>query len=445
MTTSRRRRTVMRTGISCVLVLVLAGIVVLTGIFASPSDASESHDAPHEPGKSTASVFLPDGHTWVRDETLSDDFDGPFVDRAKWGGLWYPTSQHFAFDDSANITISGGALNLMAKKQKHNGKSYTGAALRSLFTVPGNSYMEVRAKMLDKRANVTSAIWTQGPLDEANVNPEIDLAESMIAPNGPKENGFLTNQYRWWLDRDNTRTKPMITDSSSGWNSGVDVTAGYHVYGLERIDNTLRFYFDGELYKQTDVSAHSVYVTVPRAVIFSIEGHAGDPVDAHLPSSFQVDYVHTYLAREPSVFSGVYALVNRRSDRVLTVPDAAVADDVQLIQNGDNSPDQRGQRWRLEEQQDGSYKIRNTDTHRVVSVAAGDTDAVTSVVQSTDEIAPSQRWRILPVDDGRVRIVNVASKKALATGPAGTTDGAGVIQWDDRFSIGHNDEWQIVR
>lgn len=438
MITSRRRRITARAGVSGLLILALTGTLV------SAADASRSAGAAHGPMRSTAHAFLPAGHTWILDESLSDDFTGPFVDRSKWGGLWYPTSHRFAFDDSTNISVSDGTLNLTARKAKYNGKSYTGAALRSLFTVPGNSYMEVRAKMLDKRANVTSAIWTQGPLDDSNVNPEIDLAESMIAPHGPKENGFLTNQYRWWLDRDNIRTKPMITDSSSGWNSGVDVTAGYHVYGLERIDNTLRFYFDGVLYKQTDVSAHSVYVTVPRAVIFSIEGHAGKPVDAHLPSSFQIDYVHTYLARDPAVFRGAYTLVNSASDHVLTVPDAAVADGVQLIQNGDNFPDQQGQRWVLEEQQDGEYKIRNTDTHKVVSVADG-TGAFAPIVQLTDKDAPSQRWRILPVGDGRVRIVNVASRKALAAGPAGSADGVGMIPWNDRIGIGHHDEWQIVR
>ena len=32
-----------------------------------------------------------------------------------------------------------------------------------------------------------------------------------------------------------------------------------------------------------------------RHVVLSLEGHLGDPVDGHLPQSFLVDYVRTYV------------------------------------------------------------------------------------------------------------------------------------------------------
>ena len=53
--------------------------------------------------------------------------------------------------------------------------------MESKFDVPGTaSYVEVRAKALDKKPNVLSAIWMQSsPLSfELNPNPEIDIMET---------------------------------------------------------------------------------------------------------------------------------------------------------------------------------------------------------------------------------------------------------------------------
>ena len=90
---------------------------------------------------------------WSLVAEASDEFDGLTLDAAKWKtGLWYDTSGVRAFRPD-NVTVSGGNLVLTARKEAFNGKTYTGGAVESLFDVPGvNSYVEVRAKALPRRA-----------------------------------------------------------------------------------------------------------------------------------------------------------------------------------------------------------------------------------------------------------------------------------------------------
>jgi len=232
----------------------------------------------------------------------SDEFSGSNLDAAKWKkGLWYDTSGVLAFKQE-NINVSGGNLVLTARREAFNEKSYTYGAVESLFDVPGvSSYVEVRAKALHRDANVLSAIWLQSsPLTVAdNPNPEIDIQETF------NYDGVVSTLHTWAIDPD----KPAPTAESEyihtrtdphEFKTGVDVSADYHVYGLERSDGKLRFYFDGKLAWEVAPSESS-FVNLPRHVVLSLEGHLGDPVDRYLPQSFLVDYVRTYTPSADSV------------------------------------------------------------------------------------------------------------------------------------------------
>jgi beta-glucanase (GH16 family) len=241
-----------------------------------------------------ASERTPPGN-WNLVAAASDEFDGFALDAAKWKtGLWYDTSGALAFRPD-NITVSGGNLVLTARKEAFHEKSYTCGAVESLFDVPGEkSYVEVRAKALPRDANVLSAIWLQSsPLTAANnPNPEIDIQETF------NYLGLVSTLHTWAIDP----AAPAPTDPGDyahtqtpphEFKTGVDVSADFHVYGLERSEGKLRFYFDGKLAWELTPS-HPSFVSLPRHVVLSLEGHLGDPVDRHLPESFLVDYVRTY-------------------------------------------------------------------------------------------------------------------------------------------------------
>jgi beta-glucanase (GH16 family) len=233
---------------------------------------------------------------WTLVVAASDEFDSSTLNPAKWKkGLWYDTSGVLAFRQE-NITVSGGNLVLTARKEVFNEKPYTGGAVESLFDVPGvTSYVEVRAKALSRAANVLSAIWLQSsPLTSANnPNPEIDIQETF------NYTGVVSTLHTWAIDPD--KPAPTTPDeyihtqtAPHDFATGVDVSADYHVYGLERRDGKLRFYFDGRLAWEVTPSDPS-FVNLPRHVVLSLEGHLGDPVDKYLPQSFLVDYVRTYV------------------------------------------------------------------------------------------------------------------------------------------------------
>ncbi|MEV7005589.1 glycoside hydrolase family 16 protein [Streptosporangium sp. NPDC051022] len=217
----------------------------------------------------------------------SDEFTGSALDTAKWKtGLWYAKSGVGAFTD-ANVGVADGNLVLTAKKEAYNGSPYTFGAVESKFDVPGDSYVEVRAKVLDSRANVLSAIWLQSsPLSvQNNPNPEIDIHETF------SYRRMVSTLHRWvWPYSD----KSHLVDGDKRFDFGVtDTSTGYHVYGLERRNGRLRFYADGRL--GWDVAAPDPsYVNMARHMVLSLEGHLGQPNDAYLPSTFLIDYVRTY-------------------------------------------------------------------------------------------------------------------------------------------------------
>ncbi len=242
-----------------------------------------------------ASVSAAPNGKWNLVVVASDEFDGSTLDAAKWKkGLWYERSGVLAFKQE-NISLSGGSLVLTARKEAFNEELYTYGAVESLFDMPGvNSYVEVRARALHRKANVLSAIWLQSsPLTTANnPNPEIDIQETF------NYEGVVSTLHTWAIDPDapaptapeeyiHTQTAP------NEFNTGVDVSADFHVYGLERSDGKLRFYFDGKLAWEV-APAEPSFVNMPRHVVLSLEGHLGSPVVRYLPQSFLVDYVRTY-------------------------------------------------------------------------------------------------------------------------------------------------------
>jgi hypothetical protein len=233
---------------------------------------------------------------WILAAAASDEFDGPTLDAAKWKkGLWYDTSGVLAFKQE-NVAVTGGNLALTARREAFNEKPYTFGAVESLFDVPGApSYVEIRAKALHRDANVLSAIWLQSsPLNPANnPNPEVDIQETF------DYRGMVSTLHTWAIDPD--APAPTVPDdyihsqtAPNEFNADVDIDAGFHVYGLERSNAKLRFYFDGKLAWEL-VPSDPSFVNLPRHVVLSLEGHLGDPVDRFLPRSFLVDYVRTYI------------------------------------------------------------------------------------------------------------------------------------------------------
>lgn len=228
-----------------------------------------------------------DGPKWVLNEEKTDEFNQ--WDTNKWGtSLWYSTTSSFAFN-SANVSVSDGYLRLTAKKESYNGKNYTCGAVKSKFTLGNNSYIEIRAKTIDYRANVTTALWLSDvPGADKNPNVEIDIMETLSALSNPKK--FTATIHYWWVGG--------IGDQALEWKdyflTTTNMSDNFHTYKLERTDGKIRLFFDGIMFWNFSTVSHTPVSQQERNVIFSIEGHAGAPVDAFLPGEFLIDYIRVY-------------------------------------------------------------------------------------------------------------------------------------------------------
>ena len=384
-----------------------------------------------------AEAAPPESGNWTLLPAASDEFDGTCLDEQKWtNGIWYDVTTDLAFHPD-NVSVRDGNLVLAAKKEAYNGKNYTAAAVESKFEVPGTaSYVEVRAKALDKKANVLSAIWMQSsPLNSAlNPNPEIDIMETF-------DYTKMTSTLHTWHQNPSIH----LQRGTKGWKTGLeDISADYHTYALERRDGKLRFYFDGQLtWEKTSIE--DSFVELSRHMVLSLEGHLGTPAEEYLPGEFLVDYVRTYY---DSDFAGVpadgnYQIVNRQSKKALDIPDAQAGGSAQLVQKDTASAGS----WTLWKQADDTWTMTNAANGNCVDLTAdtGVTSNGTAVVQYGYHGEANQKWYLVPTDGGAFKIISALSGKALCVKDASLEENAPIVQWTyGNDNQDTNDEWMFV-
>jgi len=384
-----------------------------------------------------AEAAPPESGNWTLLPAASDEFDGTCLDEQKWtNGIWYDVTTDLAFHPD-NVSVRDGNLVLAAKKEAYNGKNYTAAAVESKFEVPGTaSYVEVRAKALDKKANVLSAIWMQSsPLNSAlNPNPEIDIMETF-------DYTKMTSTLHTWHQNPSIH----LQRGTKGWKTGLeDISADYHTYALERRDGKLRFYFDGQLtWEKTSIE--DSFVELSRHIVLSLEGHLGTPAEEYLPGEFLVDYVRTYY---DSDFAGVpadgnYQIVNRQSKKALDIPDAQAGGSAQLVQKDTASAGS----WNLWKQADDTWTMTNAANGNCVDLTAdtGVTSNGTAVVQYGYHGEANQKWYLVPTDGGAFKIISALSGKALCVKDASLEENAPIVQWTyGNDNEDTNDEWMFV-
>lgn len=273
------------------IALLLAFIILISSCNKQESGENK------QPGEKIETLMTtPPGATWALDSAKSDEFNGLALDTTKWNAapLWYwsGVTGVFAFK-TENTTVSGGAAHLSAKEESYNGKAYTAGCLKSKFQIGEDTYLEVRAKMIWREANVCAAIWLgDQPTLAKNPNVEIDIQETKNADAAPHQ--LNTSLLRW--PQPYNPSLPNVVYGSWFFPQPAGLDEDFHIYGLERRAGKLRFYMDNVLYFEWTPTDCPEFITQLRPLILSIEGHAGAPVPAHLPSDFLVDWVHVYNA-----------------------------------------------------------------------------------------------------------------------------------------------------
>jgi hypothetical protein len=106
-----------------------------------------------------------------------------------------------------------------------------------------------------------------------------------------------------------------------------------------------------------------------------------------------------------------------------------------------------GQRWHLEQRDDGSYRIRNAASGKLLTVAGRAVGSGASVQAAEEDDPFYQAWYVLAVDDG---VWEVVARHAIAPNetvealsiPEAAAAGAGVVQGD--FVTGERQLWSFV-
>lgn len=228
---------------------------------------------------------------WIKNEALSDEFDGAALDQKKWQPyLEFWKGREPARFNPDNIAVSGGRLHLVMRRQqippalRANGyTSYTSAAMKSRVKA-GYGYYEVKARPMNSAGS--SSFWfTNTGL--ARQGTEIDVFEI-----GGKAAGF-ERKYNMNLHVFETPAEKRHWSIGGVWIAPWDLAADFHVYGLDWGKDEIRYYVDGVLVRR----AKNTNWLYPMDMVFDSETMPtwfGMPKDEDLPSTFSVEYVRSW-------------------------------------------------------------------------------------------------------------------------------------------------------
>lgn len=230
---------------------------------------------------------------------FDDEFDGNKLDLAKWYrcfnwcdenvGYSYGPPYDLEWYWKHNVSVSGGFLHLTAKRQAEHGYNYTSGVITTggSPTAPPSftfqyGYMEMSAKFPPGKG-MWPAFWLL-PAD-GTWPPEIDAMEW--------QGGTPTIDYatiHWGVERNGHHPS-----SGTSYDTGFDLSAGFHTYGLDWQADSVTWYFDRKAIKKftkvNDIPHKPMYILVDLAV----GGWISFPDQTtHFPATMLVDYVRVW-------------------------------------------------------------------------------------------------------------------------------------------------------
>jgi beta-glucanase (GH16 family) len=230
---------------------------------------------------------------------FDDEFDGNQLDLTKWYrclpwcdenvGYSYGPPYDLEWYWKNNVSVSNGMLHLTAKKQHEQGSDYTSGIIITgpSPTTPARftfqyGYMEMGAQFPPGKG-MWPAFWLL-PVD-GTWPPELDAMEW--------QGGTATIDYatiHWGVQRHGHHRS-----SGTAFDTGADLSAGFHTYGLDWQADHVTWYFDGQPIKTfkkiKDIPHKPMYILVDLA----IGGWISFPdKTTHFPATMLVDYVRVW-------------------------------------------------------------------------------------------------------------------------------------------------------
>jgi len=233
----------------------------------------------------------------------SDEFNGTAINTTNWtfdtgGGGWGNNELENYTNRSVNARVENGNLVIEARRESFGGSAYTSARMKTqgLRTFGVNTRVEARIDAPGGNPGgqgIWPAFWMLGsnfPTAGWPACGEIDIMEIR------GQNPFQNLGTMHWLDNNNTQASYGGT-----FNSGSDLSAGYHVYTVERTANYIRWYVDGIQYHEGNISGGingTQEFQNPFFIILNVAvggNFLGNPDGSTVfPQQMKVDWVRVY-------------------------------------------------------------------------------------------------------------------------------------------------------
>jgi hypothetical protein len=233
----------------------------------------------------------------------SDEFNGTSINTSNWtfdlgGGGWGNNELQNYTNRAVNARIENGNLVIEARQESLGGSAYTSARMKTqgLRTFGPNTRIEARIDAPGGNPGgqgIWPAFWMLGadfPTAGWPACGEIDIMEIR------GQNPFQNLGTMHWLDNNGVQASFGGT-----FNSGSDLSAGYHIYTVERTTTSIRWFVDGIQYHEGNISGGingTQEFQNPFFIILNVAvggNFLGNPDGSTVfPQQMRVDWVRVY-------------------------------------------------------------------------------------------------------------------------------------------------------
>lgn len=396
--------------------------------FFIPANIAKADDFP-------ANLIEKEGYTL----DFSDEFNGSELDKEKWTDYYLPNWTDNEELAKGNYRFENGALvEYITEDQKPWSPKHDGAVKSSAImsfdknwihnfsgTTDNNErdtwygyktkygYFEMRAKLADCGGGGHQAWWMVGMQQDTDdwfnskETGEIDILETFFST----PNAWRIASYGW--NDPNFQTRWNISEDTLP--SG-NPTSEFHLYAMEWTPDSLKFYYDNQLYKVIYDSPDYEMGT-----ILNIYTDAGSGVHNEVwPKEWAIDYLRVwklndgYDKTEPTENSK-YVIKNRETGKYMYIDENQAS-----VKYGDITVENENYAKWYKEYKDGYVLLKNAQTEEYIHI-----ENLTGSIERG--IVPNTWWSVQWSEsyiDGHTRLTN---------------------RWQDKFSIHTEDKKNVLQ
>jgi beta-glucanase (GH16 family) len=213
----------------------------------------------------------------------ADEFNGRKLDSLKWG--YRTDSKHWSVQKPENVSVSGGNLVLMLRKEKSGDKEYTGAGVISKQAFRFG-YYESRFRVQAGKG-WHSSFWMMGSDGSGGTGTAKTALELDVIENDSVDlSSYGVTVHKWQGEHESFGHKRVEV---------MPPLSEFHVFGCEYTPERVKFYLDGNVVQTVDLSGQphgdlNIWLT-------SIASHLGNTNavdDSKLPGRVEFDFVRCY-------------------------------------------------------------------------------------------------------------------------------------------------------